>query len=290
VINLRNDNLKKIKSKTFGNIALLILWAGLIFILIKGTVSIAKPVEIDTYDIENQTQKENSKKLLELRATAFAENFIRDYMTYLGDEEDYAKRLKEFISDDMVIENPRIFNTSYVNSTKIKWIDEEVILVDCIVKGSGKENSDTLNTEETYYMRAAVNIIDDKFLISDYPTLISTAKKATKDDKEPKEEIEDKNERKQIEKVVKSFLTAYYEGKNTEIEYFVDGISTNESSKSFKFKELKDFSIYMDSENIFHAKASYYVGKDDDKLLQNMEFRPKIKDDKFVILKYDTKI
>ncbi|MEN8906291.1 MAG: conjugal transfer protein [Clostridiales bacterium] len=294
---MKNNKLEKIRLKTFGNIALVILWTCLIFIFIKGTISIAKPVEVNIKDIDSE-QKESSKKLIESRAIAFAENFTREYMTYLGDDEDYIKRLKEFVSNDLTMENSRLFSTSYVNSTKTNWIDEETILVDCTVIGfyQNKENiiqnPDILKTEEIYHIRTAVNIIDNKFLITEYPTLISSPKKATLDNKTQNEDLEeiDKKDREQIEKVVKSFLIAYYEGKNTEIDYFVDDLKINEKPKSFKFKELKDLSIYMDNEITFHAKTSYYVGKNEDKLLQNMEFRLKVKDNKFIILKYDTKI
>jgi hypothetical protein len=63
-----------------------------------------------------------------------------------------------------------------------------------------------------------------------------------------------------------------------------------ERAKSFEFYDLKDFLVYLEDENIFYVKASYYVGKDEDKFLQNMEFKLKLKDNKFIILEYNTKI
>jgi len=295
---LKNKQLEKIKLKTFGRIVLIILWICLIFLTTKGIISILNPNKLSKEDIKIETSKNTASKIIEDNAVSFAENFTKEYLSYYGDEDEYKKRISLFTSNNLDFENTTPFNVTYVNAINHYWSGKNTILVDCVIRGSvynpeGKDKTVVkIPDEKVYYLRIAVSVFDGNFLISDYPTFISSPSKIQLETTNNIDgtELDDENKKNNIKNVITSFLTAYNRGQNTEMKYFAENLQIKESGKPFDFESLKDIQINWNEKDEFYVKTSYYVSKDGSRFTQNMEFKLKMKTDKYIITKYNTKI
>jgi hypothetical protein len=294
---LKNKKIEKLKIKFFGKTALIILWSSLFFLVFKGIWSIVNPINIDVESIKKEYEDKTLENQIIDNAISFAENFSKEYMSYYGDSDEYSKRIKYFTKDELNLENTKLFEVTYVNSFNYSELENNLIIVDCLVSGEEfsndekKENSEKIGSEEKYYIRSAVKIKNEKFVICAYPVFISSPASVEIDDEILKgEELDDESKESEIKKVIVSFLKAYYEGENTEIQYFMDNLKSNEKSKAFKFSSIDNLNINWNKEDLYYVKTSYYATDGDNKFLQSMEFELKLKDKKFVITKYDVKL
>jgi formylmethanofuran dehydrogenase subunit E len=287
---LQNKKVEKLKLKIFRKSVLILLWSCLIFIFVKGIISIINPLDID-YEILNQkSEEENLNINLNKNAISFTENFVKEYMNYSGDIDEYKKRLKPFIVENLEIENSKIFNVSYVNSISSDEIEDNLISVDCLVCGNSLLEDNKKTSEEKYYLRSTVKIVNNNFVITDYPIFISSPKSIEVDDESLKgEDLDDENQKEQIQKVIESFLKAYYEGENTEIKYFVENFKLSEKEKPFKFSDIKDFSVTKDKDT-FYVRTSYHVTDTENNFLQSMEFKLILNNKKYVITDYNNNL
>ena len=126
-----------IKTGLIRNIAKVVLWVGLLFVIYKGVISIVRADNVNALEDKafDRYLEQIEKNTIERKAISFAENFAIEYMTFYGDNDDYEKRLNKF-SDLEFNKNPNIFMEAVVsNWEESKWIKEdELILVDCFVK------------------------------------------------------------------------------------------------------------------------------------------------------------
>lgn len=340
------NKLQKFKFTTGKKILTIVLWTLILFLVFNGVKNILKPISISNIekDIYSSNKEELGKKTLEVKGCAYAESFIREYMSFDTTEEEYKKRMIKYT--DLEISNDNPFYVDYVNSINYTWNGNNLI-VDCIVNGRkivkinlATPNDSTVKAatpsqtatpkptatkkpatpkptvrktptptptepptptptpvkeeREVYYIRVSIYIQDGKFSINKYPIFISNPNRKNRVEEEIKGvEVQDEGEKKQIEKLLKSFLTAYYNGENTEISYFLenDDFMTNEEVKEFKFSEIDNIDLNWDEKSNYFVNLIYTVTQDNGfEIKQQMQFEIIKNDDKFKILKYDSSV
>jgi hypothetical protein len=114
----------------------ILLWVFIGFLVIRGIGTFVRPNTINLKPFKAEIEGKIDKEKIEKEASAFAENFIVEYLTFNGDEEDYVNRLKQYTTIDfskMILKKQDVVLANKISS---KWISEELITVDLKVKTS----------------------------------------------------------------------------------------------------------------------------------------------------------
>lgn len=311
-----------IKTKFFRNIMKLIVWVLIAFVFYKGVMTIIKGDRTSAME-DDFLETAESQKLTELTRTeaiSFAEDFAEEYMTFYLNNEEYNERLKEYSNLEFKIDQKNFMEVMYLNTTKYKWIDRDLIFVDCKVKVnyiSNKKSSDTdgiynnefqknnndVNEDEnnddlknsnlqTINLRIPVSIRKGKYIIESYPTFIGTREKASGDNNSsiPGEILENSKEKEKITNVISNFLSAYCEGNETDMEYFMlNQKNLNGLDSEFEVKNLIDENLVIKKyDDDYFVKVNYLLTDSKNEFMQSMEFELVYKDEKYLIKRFDT--
>jgi len=142
------------------------------------------------------------------------------------------------------------------------------------------------------YIRVPVILENNKYKISGYPTFISSPVNSEDSNSRelPGEGIKDDKEQKEIEKLITSFISCYYQGNETELEYFmknkdkINCLNGEYEIVGIPAVEMKEF------EGKYYARIYYQLTYKGNTFDNGMEFIITKENEKFLIEKYDTAI
>jgi hypothetical protein len=299
---------QKIQTKVFKNFLKLIVWTLIVFVLFKGIVNIIDGDQTSGIeaDILSETESQELKRITENEVTSFAENFAQDYMTYYGSNEEYEDRLSQYSNLEFKNIQSKTMEVIYLNSTKTKWLNDELLNVDCKLKIDYDKSSTSDDSEEStngidelidskgksVNLRVAVRIINGKYLIDSYPTFIGSTSKSSQDSEVeiPGQEVDDTAIKDKINNVIENFISAYCEGNETDMEYFMlNQKNLKGLDNEFELKKINSEDIIIKKDDdIYNVKVNYILSDSENEFLQSMEFILVYKDEKYLIKNFDT--
>jgi hypothetical protein len=133
----QDEKITKIKIGGFKkNLVQIVLWILLIFLVFRGVILTVNPVDTEGLkkyvDAELKKQAEQQKN--SVSASTFAENALRVFFEYHGDNNEYKARLQDYFSQSIVTSASRE-STTRVNDVRTvnQRVKDNLILVDCKV-------------------------------------------------------------------------------------------------------------------------------------------------------------
>ena len=237
-----------------------------VFVLFRGLTSIFNNDRILLNQLSEEVKylKEHPPEEMEKSPiiSGAAKNYLREYLTYTGNQDERERRLKYLtiarLNEEM---NPDVIsvNPTGIEVYKLEKINEKEVNVNLQavtnVKRYGKENSDTgereiLNEQLSGYYRLTVVLLDDGVIVKNVPIRIPDL--GNTDNYKPRivnYTAPDKYEKKEIEESLKSFFKAYVEGTAKDISY----VTTIEDLKGLsglcKFMSMEKADIRLNDQN-----------------------------------------
>jgi hypothetical protein len=287
---LRGKN-KEINNKikveeNYKKILKVILWISLFFLVVRGILLTINPVntkDLRKY-VDDKVNNLAKQQKNTLTASAFAENAIRYFFEYDGNNDGYKAKLQDYFSSAILTSVSRDTVTRVLDVKAVNQkIENSVIVVDCKVmtendksyrpvvqstpslKPSPSNNKKSTapspspragqkNEQSEFYIRICVSVKDGKYLIENYPTFINDAVKSNENTIQEFEgdKIDNGSDLNEIQENTKSFLKAYCEGTKAELSFFFTKkdqvINTLEGKYIFlgmeKFELVKNSSKY----------------------------------------------
>lgn len=215
-----------------------VVWIMLIFVFIKGVIVSLRP---DPTKNVNDIIKKFQTNLEEYQNTdsevfAFAQNFIAEYMTYeKGKEEDYKNRLSFYASEDVYTskyEFPEGSSSTclYAGAYRQEKYENKLavyVLANIEYKFTEVSEDNVIiekTDRETMKFKVPLTVIDEKYIVDNFPVVISDNIKI-QDFKKEDDEINaiecPKELQDSIELSVTNFFKAYYEEHQNVIDYYL---------------------------------------------------------------------
>lgn len=188
---------------------------------------------------------------------------------------------------------PTITPKKTVNKSPIAQLSlkrkSKILLVANTNFDNSTESEDNI---DILYIRVPVTFYNSKYKISGYPTFISApSTNLDNTSKElPGEGIKDDRAQKEIEKLITSFISCYYQGNKTELEYFmvnkdkINCLNGEYEIVGIPAIEMKEF------DGKYYARIYYQVTYKNNTFDNGMEFIIVKENEKFLIEEYDTAI
>ncbi len=231
------EELYQMRKNTFFRVIRVLFWMILLIILIRGIVVTFRPdptVEInktiEEFKNELSLHKEQNNEVL-----AFAENFVYHYLTYDVDgEKEYAEKIMKFTNENVLNSNINFDNSSrviYVKAYKKENYTENQVDVyvfadiEYIKKVANKDKTNILEERTTNTVKLKVPIAMDNgfYIVENTPLFINDNIKINDYENINYEgvEIAGSEDGNKIDEALSNFFVAYYEGKQSVIDYFL---------------------------------------------------------------------
>ncbi len=226
-----DEKMSVIKTDRIMKIGRIILWAVILFLLVRGIASILAPKDVVKLEqiVTEYRADSTQREAVQIGAAAFAEDFAYEYYTFSGKfNSDYEQRVKRYLAKNLDIKSPvaGIYQTSVILSSakEITYESEVDFDVDLhlqvvympLIEGGEKSQKDI-------YIR--VPITTDKkgnYAVTSLPIYIPQVKAAKISSVDTYKGVQVENkEVKKIKETLESFFTAYYDGTSNEISYYL---------------------------------------------------------------------
>lgn len=200
--------------------------------------------------------------------------------------EDYQNNyLQKYVEEENNLNSNDNTNSENLNGLMQNNVDNEN-------KIDSAQNVDYKPILNDYFIRVTVFIDKEgNYLISDYPVFIPETKKSNMVSSDiDLDVLDDSSINDEIKKSIVSFIQAYCEGEETDIEYFMlekQDISVLEND--FLFSRVDSVKIY-ESNNDYFAKALYRVKHGSQEYIQQMVFDIVLKDGKYLIRDFNVSL
>lgn len=296
---------------TVMKVARIIFWALLLFIFIKGVVHMLTP-SADADEVRQmlndfKAQYENNSQENE-GVYSFAQNFVKEYLTYSNDyEEEYKERIKQYVTDELYSKELLDFKgnseVTYVEAYKKEQYSENQVDVYVVADvqyaiqqiSEDGENYDTLIKTGTSIVKVPVYIRNNKYVVEDIPEFINDDMKLENHESQEyaAERITDENEIESVEEFLNNFFKAYYEEDQSVIDYYIkQGIEENFIGLQgrYLFVEISELRLYQDAEE--NTAITFIKVKDsvnDATLSQSMNLKLQKDGDRYYITDINTK-
>lgn len=304
------DKPVKLKSATGIKVVRFVLWAFIIFLIIRGAVTILKPDPINTIlksqkDFEAKLSSEN---LLESRAFSFAENFANEYFNlYFGDAEDYTNRLRKYMYEDTLnsLNKKGYMTTDYVKAYSVeKYSDNQLdVFVYAKVqyrteKGGQDKVHDVKKRQYDIHLRNVyikIPIYYDKnenMIVEDAPLFVSEPENIDYKlvDNYSDKEIADNNKTNEIKDSLNQFLKSYYQEEQTQVDYFLKVPGSIKAVKSdHRFNGIEAITVIILDSNKYKAVVEYTVNSPGKDLKQKINLALIFEGDKYLIETMNTR-
>lgn len=266
----------------------LIFILNLLFLFSKGIDKSKLENNVESIDkIESQIK---GIPIYNARTDNFAKNYATIYINYNKDKADERKKnltklslenLKDNLTDVSEIE--RSLNSIRLYSVEDK--EDNVQVYKYIVNYTLKQKDSKKEKQEI--LNVPVKMIDNNYLISDFPYFSDIPKDAgvgSYQEKEVKLEIE-KEKRQDLENFTKDFFKKYTTYKQDEMKYIMQ---FPESISDKEFKTLEKFEVYKDNDK-YLVLATVVFQEKDFKLSTREKFKLVIvvKDNKYFVEKLE---
>lgn len=218
---LKVEKLSRFRLK---RIAMVILWIILAFIFLRGIIAIftsVSPAEQKRIMEEYLTTLQ-AEESVQLEASTFAENFIRDYFTYNGsDKEDYEKRMANYTAAGITVTAPEssVVSVSNISVADINFVSDSDVDVDVTAVVNYPD------TTKLITLRVPIEIdYEGNMAVVNLPQFVPVFEKSEEIDAYrkslPGREV-DKETLDTIQANLDNFFKTYYEGNENELSYYV---------------------------------------------------------------------
>lgn len=233
-------NEKEIGPKLAGalNVVRFIFYLGLIFIFVLGIYQLTKSKQPRI--IENVIRYDFDESESDMAKT-FAKDFVKEYLTYAGDERafEYKKKLSKYVVPEISFEVPISNGSSKVLDVSIWKLNKIDANRSNIIVKAMVEITDNVNTveqyndegtkeqvpgvyEESYYVSVPIGTVDGTVAVEDYPAFVPKPELAQMNmETYYAETTIAGNEKKKIQELIKDFLSTYCEGSEGQIKYYL---------------------------------------------------------------------
>lgn len=258
---------KVLKKDTGRKVARVIFWILLIFIFFKGIIHMLTP-NTDAEEVRKmlndfKAQYEDNTQESE-GVYGFAQNFIKEYLTYSNDyEEEYKERIKPYVTDDVynteLLDFKGNSEVTYVEAYKKEKYSKNQVDVYVIADvqyaiqeiSEDGENYDTLIKTGTSIVKVPIYMKNSKYVVEDIPEFVSDNMKLENHESQQyaAEEITEESEIEVVREFLNNFFKAYYEEEQSVIDYYIkQGIKKEKFSGlkgRYLFVEISDFKLYQ---------------------------------------------
>lgn len=257
-----------------------VLWGMLTFVFLKGVVSTFRAdtlteakVLIHDFKAELNVSKKLNNEIL-----AFAQNFVKEYLTYEANgESEYKERLKAYMANAKSVEGMNLHNGTadavYVQAYRLEqctdtqwdvYVLAEVEYTQSVMDSSAQEYRTEIEKAQTY-LKVPVYVdgefmtveslplfISDSMLLEDYPGAEYYGTAA------------DEKTASDVETAVTNFLKAYYEQDETVIDYYLSKDAEKEQFSGlngrYQFIKMNTLKCYKEqNQNVVVCIANFYV-------------------------------
>lgn len=246
------------------------LWSMLIFISLKGVISIFQRDRAEVMEQMIRDFKANYSRFTNQNeeVMSFAQNFAKEYLTYsVRGEEEYKKRLKEYVAQnffdsDAVLDFSAAAEAVYVQAYRMEdyttsqkdvyvWADVEYTTRSMVDGASYTEKV----TKETVTLKVPVYCQDGKYAVECIPMIVNDSiwLERYNPEKAYGDSLPDATV-SAIETLVTNFLKAYCEQDESVIDYYLDASADknvfNGLMGRMTFKEISDIRCYQGESDI----------------------------------------
>lgn len=240
------------------------LWGILLFFFVKGVLISVQPTDeqqvtktIDNFKQEFKTFKGENEELM-----AFAQNFVREYLTYTEkDEEGYKKRLQPYVSSKVsgltgITDFSSNAEATYVQAyRKEQYADNQYdvyVLADvCYTTTTTTEEGVTTTNKTTAetYVKVPVFVRNGAYIVEDLPLFVSDS--LLLGDYKAYNFSGDKASEAEVAAIKTSllnFFTAYYEADQSVIDYYLSPLANKDTfwglNGRYQFENIASLSCY----------------------------------------------
>ncbi len=269
-----------LRKNTLLRICRVVLWGMLAFVFLKGVVSTFRADTLtEAKLLINDFKAElNVNKKLNNEILAFAQNFVKEYLTYEANgESDYKERLKAYMANAGSVEGMDLRNGAadavYVQAYRLEqcsdtqwdvYVLAEVEYTQNVMDSSAQEYRTETEKAQTY-LKVPVYVdgefmtveslplfISDSMLLEDYPGAEYYGTAA------------DEKTASDVETAVTNFLKAYYEQDETVIDYYLSKDARQEQFSGlngrYQFVKMNTVKCYREqNQNVVVCIANFYV-------------------------------
>lgn len=318
MVNIFNLKFKKNKEKSqtyilkknmFMKIMRIILWIILIFVFIRGVISIVRP---DSYKTAINTIKEFKNNFKQIKNSeeelfAFSQNFVYEYTTYeVNKEVDYINRVKQYAIEHLFSRELKLLKNAkclYARTYRLEEYAENrynmyvLAKVEYTEKKTAENNTTFIDIKTIQDRTFKVPVFKDKngYVIDNLPIFVNDTIKLDKHSPKQysgKELL--KSEAEGIKKSLGNFFKSYYEEEQSIIDYY---LSANADKNKFQglnkqvlYKEITNLKVYQLDERKYLALVSLLVIDNETLLQQDFNIILVSKDSRYYIEDIDTRI
>lgn len=252
----REDALKK---NTMLRVGRVLLWGMLGFIFLRGLIGIFRPdttSEARQLITDFKRQLETDKKLNN-EILSFAQDFVREYLSYTAREEtEYKERLKEYLADRVSIPSLELSYGSaqaeYVQAYRLESYGTDqwdvFVLAEVVYHLGKEEETQKIQT----FLKVPVFVAGEQMVIEDLPLYVNDERKFQKyEGTEYTGTSLSEASSAEVVTAVTNFLTAYYEQNETAIAYYLSQSADSEDfiglQGKYRFVSLEKIRCYQES-------------------------------------------
>lgn len=307
-----------LKKNTGMKVLRIVLWVMLIFIFIKGIVSIFQKEDgidevnaiISSFRQEFSTVKDENEELL-----SFAQNFGREYLTYrIGEKDDYIARIREYASST-VYNNSNLVDfkasavCTYINAYRKEeyaagqydvYVYAIVEYEKQILNEDGQTYMAEVTQEETT-MIVPVYASAGRYMVEDIPLFVADS---VADDSYTAQSgysggaaLADATKVEAVQTSIINFLTAYYTAEQSVIDYYLASTADRSSfvglNGRYSFEYLDSIKCYQNADGSMLAVVCFVIKDTVNEAQLYQEFNVLLKEDqasgRYYILDMNTK-
>ena len=304
------DKPVKLKSATGIRVARFTLWALIVFLTIRGAVSVLRPDPINSIldsqkNFEAKLSKEN---LLESRAFSFAENFTEEYFNlFFGDSEDYTNRLSKYMDKEIInsLDRSGYMTTDYVKAYSVERYSETQVDVFVYAKvqfRTEKPEQDKIQdvTKKQYdinqrdvYVKVPIYFDENgNMIVEDAPLLVAAPEKVNYKLKDSYlgKEVANNDTTNAIKDSLNQFLKSYYQEDQTQVDYFLKTPGSIKAVRSDNsFNGIESIKVIVLGSNKYKAIVENKITSSGKNLKQKVNLDLVFEGDKYLIESMDTR-
>jgi len=256
--------IKKLNTIVFQKVGRAILWALIIFLLIRGFGTFFGGNEMaeveERIDVFINSTNEREKVLI--GAKAFAENFA--YAFFNISNENYNEHLRSFVSSHVVLPRQIQRNAGmYVERTNafdVEWASENKLNVHVLVnlkyEANKEDESSGLSLErEIIAKKSQITVVvpvvsaDGNFVSDALPFVVACREKALAEFKTLDFSRVDNEKNRELTKILNDFFKVYYEGSSGALSFFMyDNKEVTALEGRFELERIMSVTGYIVSE------------------------------------------
>ncbi len=312
------EKLKTALPQTVGRV---ILWIMVAFLLLRGIGSILRPDPVKAINSQVTEFKDALDREFRVasEASAFAEGFAREYLTYKGgDGEEYKRRLAAYAPSRVVSasidlsNNDRASRVTDTQTVEVQWHSDSqvnilvqakvVYTISQAVAGEPEVPEAVLAAvtqvdikEDNIYIKIPVYTDGRRYVVEDLPVFVPRLEKAEVQYTRHSGTAAGEEEAAAINEMLKNFFRTYYEGSDSELTYYMSdpGAGVKGMGGKFKFKGINEVLVYEDSSaGGYIALAEVLVADPNtlQEIRQGYHINIMKKDSRFYIAGFDTRM